>query len=150
MKNKMIDRILSGILISHTIAFVLYWVSSLSYGENGAFYPMVPGMADRFGNELIAIIVQNVLITAFGVIFGVAGMLYEYEGWSLMKRTIVHFVLLIGTFLIVSLTLIWIPSDLVTVLRVLFLFLAIYIVIWFVTYAKILRDIRKMNRKIEK
>lgn len=150
MKNKIINHIFSGIVISHTIAFVLYWVNSAVKGENGAFYPMVPGMAERFGNELTAIIVQNSLITVLGAIFGVAWLLYENEAWSLMKRTMVHFVLLIGTFMTVSLTLFWIPSNPRTVLQVLGLFALIYIVFWFIIYGTTLRDIRKMNHKIEK
>lgn len=150
MKNRIWNYVVNGIVISHTIAFIIYWFESAVRGVNGEFYPMVPGMVERFGNGLTAILVQNILLTVFGVVIGVAGLLYEYEAWSLMKRTIVHFVLLIGMFLSVGLTLLWIPADLVSVLQILLPFFIIYVVVWFVMYGKILREIRKMNQKIEK
>lgn len=73
------------------------------------------------------------LVTAniVGMIFSFASFVFEREEWSILKQTMIHFIILLGTFLPIAIWIGWVPSQLVPILICIGSFIVIYFIIWF-------------------
>ncbi|MBO1623915.1 DUF3021 domain-containing protein [Bacillus arachidis] len=73
------------------------------------------------------------LVTAniVGMIFSFASFVFEREEWSILKQTMIHFIILLGTFLPIAIWIGWVPSQPVPILICIGSFIVIYFIIWF-------------------
>ncbi|MBO1580203.1 DUF3021 domain-containing protein [Bacillus sp. XF8] len=73
------------------------------------------------------------LVTAniVGMIFSFASFVFEREEWSILTQTIVHFIILLGTFLPIAIWIGWVPNRPVPILICMGSFIVIYFIIWF-------------------
>lgn len=149
MKNKFFSHIIPGIVISHTINFTINLITSL-IANDGHFNFLVPGFVERVGNEITAVVINAVLLTVFGAIYGYAGTIFEREDWSLMRQTVTHFLALIVTFILIGYYLMWLPQDFGTLLSALILFIIIYALIFFFIYRSVKKQITDANKKLAK
>ena len=83
MKEKIIERSLLGILITHATNFIISLAISIFVAKDGIFHFARPIFIEQFGGEIPAAILQAVLLTVLGVIFGCAGLIYERDDWGL-------------------------------------------------------------------
>ncbi|CAI8868652.1 MULTISPECIES: DUF3021 domain-containing protein [Bacillus] len=72
------------------------------------------------------------LVTAniVGLIFSFASFVFEKEEWGILKQTIIHLIILLGTFLPTAIWVGWVPNHLVPLLICTGSFIVIYFIIW--------------------
>ncbi|EJQ45366.1 hypothetical protein IEQ_04540 [Bacillus cereus BAG6X1-2] len=70
------------------------------------------------------------------------------EEWSILKQTIIHFVILLGTFLPIAIWVGWVPNRLGPILICTVSFIVIYVIIWFMMTLYWKRKIAKLNHQL--
>ncbi|WP_459501856.1 DUF3021 domain-containing protein [Bacillus sp. C1] len=81
--------------------------------------------------ETKTLLIHLVTANIVGLIFSFASFVFEREEWGILKQTIIHFILLLGTFLPIAIWIGWVPGRLVPILICTGSFLIIYFIIWF-------------------
>lgn len=148
MREKIIERSILGILIAHATNFIISLVISIFVVKDGNFHFARPILIEQLGGEIPAVILQAILLTIFGAIFGGAGLIYERDDWGLTKQTVVHFTVLVSSFLLFGGILRWYPFNFVNLIGNVIIFSIFYFLIWVALYMKIKNDIERVNRKI--
>ncbi|ENQ3078359.1 DUF3021 domain-containing protein [Bacillus cereus] len=94
---------------------------------------------------LIYLVVANII----GIIFSVASFVFEREEWSLLKQTIIHFIILLGTFLPAAIWMGWIPNHVSSILICVGIFIIVYFIIWFVMTIYWKKKIESLNHQLK-
>lgn len=141
--------ILASFCIGVSISQVISLIISYLIGA-GEFYPVNPLVIENFGNELNATMAQTLLSGGLGVAFGFANLVWKLENWSLLKRSIVHF--LIGLFAISSVAYFmgWAGGSVYNIALFLLIFILIYAIIWLASWFYTAHNIKKMNESLQK
>jgi len=66
-----------------------------------------------------------------GIYFGIASFIFEREGWSPLKKTMVHFLLSVVVYFTIALPVGWVIFSPIAIILTFFVFVAIYILFWF-------------------
>ncbi|PWU66952.1 DUF3021 domain-containing protein [Gracilibacillus dipsosauri] len=85
-----------------------------------------------------------------GVYFSLASLIFESERGSLLKQTIIHFVLSLIVISIVSIYAGWVPFTLWSLIIGLGIFLLTYFIMWIGIYTYYKKLEKSMNESIEK
>ena len=78
MKKAIIGRIVMGLFGGIVISYLITVGISITIGD-GNYYPCVPVLTERFGNELTAVIVQTVLSAVLGAGFAGSSLIWEKD-----------------------------------------------------------------------
>src|SRR5699024_4271179 len=65
-----------------------------------------------------------------GIYFGLSSFMYEYDGWSPLKRTVIHFIFSIIIYFVIAIPIGWIPSQPLYITLGIFMFIFIYGLYW--------------------
>lgn len=147
MKHKAILRALIGAPLGITINVLIAILISLTVGD-GRFYAVVPELTETCGSEIAAVCVQAALSAVCGAAFAGASVLWELEGWSLLKQTAAHFAVSSAATLPVAYAARWMPHTAAGALLYFGIFAAIYAGIWVIQYLRIRKAVRGMNRSL--
>lgn len=134
-----------GVLLTKVLAIVI----SIGIGD-GIYYPIVPEMAQCFGNELNAVIIQTLVTALMGAAFCASSVIWNSDRLGLLMQTIIHFVIICGVYVAVAYVCFWMEHNVWSVAGYVIMFAAIYAVIWIVQYVGIKRKINKMNEIVAK
>ena len=148
MKN-LFSRIFIGLLGGIVICYLITIGVSLVIGD-GNYYPCVPALAQRFGNELTAVVVQMALGAVLGAGFAGASMIWERDDWSLLKQTGIYFAITSVLMMTIAYICEWMEHSVRGVLIYFGIFFAIFVVVWLVQYAIWKAGISKIKRKLDK
>ena len=129
-----------GIAIAQIIALAV----SIAAGT-GEYYLVPPETAEYMGSELAAVTLQTCLCALLGFIWGMLSVIWQIETWSLLKQSLVFFVLGMTATLATEYFCGWIDLNWLSLLRFIGIFSAIFVVIWIALYKFICTKIRKMN-----
>lgn len=66
-----------------------------------------------------------------GIYFGMASLIFDYEAWSPLKRTVIHFFLSLIVFYPIAISTGWFPLAIWPILNSLMIFVFIYTMFWF-------------------
>ena len=78
MKKELLFRVFLGALGGVVLSYFITIVISLTVGD-GNYYPCVPSLTERFGNEVTAVIVQTVLSAILGAGFAGSSLICEKD-----------------------------------------------------------------------
>lgn len=142
MKNRLIIRSLAGLfagaLIGHIITLL---VNCFGAGECSV---CMPELIDRFGFSG-AIALQTLVSGVFGMI-SVGGMCFhDIEGWSMLRSSVVHCLLILVNFIPVGIALYWFSFALIPVLIMSGAVIVSYLIIWLIMYILWKREMREMT-----
>ncbi|HEK9101259.1 DUF3021 domain-containing protein [Bacillus pfraonensis] len=84
-----------------------------------------------------------------GMIFSFASFVFEREEWSILRQTIIHFIILLGTFLPIAIWIGWVPNHLVPILICISSFIVIYFIIWFTMTIYWKKKIEGLNKQLK-
>lgn len=149
MKKKILIRAFLGALIGIVISYLITIVISAVIGD-GAFYPCVPSFAERYGNEVTAVIIHTIFSAVLGGGFSMASLIWEMDDWSLLKQTGVYFVIITILMMTVAYICEWMEHSLRGVLSYFGIFFAIFVVIWIIRYFSWKIRISKIKEKLIK
>ena len=130
-----------GIAISTTIALAI----SLFVGS---YPPGSPPLLDLMGGLMNAAHFQYLASVALGFICGFGSAIWAVERWSLLRKTLIHFLLLTFTLLPISIACRWVAPSFISILIYFVVFAALYLIIWIVQYLIIRHKISKMNDRL--
>ncbi|MFS8630937.1 MAG: DUF3021 domain-containing protein [Bacillales bacterium] len=86
-----------------------------------------------------------------GIYFGLASFLFEDNGWSSLKKTVIHFFLSVAVyFIIVFFVAKWIPFTGKAIFISFLLFVFVYVVIWFGKYFYYKKVEAELNESLKK
>lgn len=147
MKKKILLRCLIGMTIGMSINTIISIMISLAIGD-GKFYPVVPELITKCGNEINAVLLQTVCSLLYGAACAGSSVVWDKENWSLLKQTIAHLVICsLATFPAAYFTY-WMPHSLSGVLVYFGIFFGIYLIIWISIYLSIKKRVTQLNKKI--
>ena len=133
MKKELVSRIVGGLLGGIVISYLITIGISLVISD-GSYYPCVPSLIERFGNEITAIIIQTVLSAVLGAGFAGSSIIWEMDKWSLLKQTGIYFGIVSVFMMTIAYICEWMEHSVKGVLSYFGIFFAIFIVVWIVQY----------------
>lgn len=149
MKKEFVLRVFIGLLGGIVISYLITIGISLAIGD-GSYYPCVPNLIERFGNEVTAIIIQTVLSAVLGAGFAGSSIIWEMDEWSLLKQTSIYFGIVSVLMMTVAYISEWMEHSVKGILSYFGIFFAIFIVIWIVQYLIWKIRISKIKEGIQK
>ena len=148
MKKEILKRSLFGAPLGIAIGVIITIIISLTVGD-GRFYAVVPELVNDMGSEINAVILQTVLSMVYGAAWAGASVVWDAEGWSLLKMTLVHLAIAsVATFPIAFFAR-WMPHTLTGILLYIGIFLLIYAGIWVSQYSAMKKRVKELNEKIK-
>ncbi len=148
MKKKILVRCLIGAPIGLALSTLITIVISALVGD-GNFYAVVPELAEDCGTELNAVMLQAFFSMLYGAAWAGASVIWEAEGWSLLRQTLTHLAVCSCTTFPVAYLMRWMEHSVTGVTLYFGIFFAIYFIIWCSQYAAIKRRILQMNEKVK-
>ena len=149
MKKELLFRLFIGLLGGIVLSYLITIAISFVVGD-GNYYPCVPNLIERFGNEVTAIIIQTVLSAVLGAGFAGSSIIWEMDEWSLLKQTSIYFGIVSVLMMTVAYICEWMEHSVKGILSYFGIFFAIFIVIWIVQYLIWKIRISKIKEGIQK
>ena len=153
MKKKVILRCLLGapigLFICHIIMLNFSVFVNLFTVKKGEYLSVSPNLTTLCGNELNAVIIQTICSLIIGAVFGGASMIWESEKWSLLKQTVLHFLVISVSTLPIAYCMYWIPHTLRGIVLYIGIFFFIYFFIWLGRYFAMKKKIQAINDKVK-
>lgn len=136
-----------GIPIGISIGYVITVLISVSLGD-GLYHPVVEELEKSCRSEVNAVVVQTIFCGIMGFGISVGTIIWEVEHWSLMKQTILHFLLTSLCILPIAYFMHWMTHSISGVLSYFGIFFGFYIIIWLAQYLSLKKKVKAMNHKI--
>lgn len=149
MKKKAIYRGLFGFPIGVFIGYTITIIISLFWG-NGYYSPVVPSLVEQCGSEISAVILQFFLSGILGSACAASSVVWENDNWSILKQSVIHFLILSFTMLPIAYFMHWMEHTFIGIAIYFGIFIVIYVLIWAIQYNIWKRRIKQINDKIKK
>lgn len=144
MKKQVIGRALLGFPLGVFISITITMLTSIGLGD-GRYLAVVPELSAQMGSELNAFILQYILSGILGAACGGGSCIWEMDEWSLLKRTLVYFIVLSGSMFPIAWFSWWMPHSIGGALSYIAIFLALFAIIFAIQYFFWKIKLRKMN-----
>ncbi|KAB2451246.1 DUF3021 domain-containing protein [Bacillus sp. CH126_4D] len=133
MFDRIVNKIAFGLGMAMLYSLLFLWIG---YAK---------GMETVETKTLLTYLVTANLV---GLIFSFASFIFEKEEWSILKQTMIHFIVLLGTFLPTAIWIGWVPNRFGPILICIGSFIVIYFIIWFMMTLYWKRKIEKLNHQL--
>lgn len=145
MKLKVWNRCVLGAFLGPGITTGIAIVISLIIGD-GTYYAVMPQLAQDFGSELNAVLVQTMVSLMYGAIWGGASFVWEMENWGITRQTVTHLLIVSLSTLPVAYLMRWMDRNVMGVVSYFAIFLAVYAGVWVFQFSRMKRRIACINR----
>ena len=149
MKKEFARRVFVGLLGGIVISYLITIGISIAIGD-GSYYPCVPSLIERFGNEVTAIIIQTALSAVLGAGFAGSSIIWEMDEWSLLKQTSIYFGIVSVLMMTIAYICEWMEHSVKGILSYFGIFVAIFIAVWIVQYLIWKVRVFRIKEKIQK
>ncbi len=149
MKKKLLLRALLGFPLGVFITTTISILFSMAYVFHG-YLAVTPALAARMGGQMPAVLLQYFLSGLLGSAVGALSLIWDMERFSIIKRTLLHFLGTVLVFLPVSVVLFWSPFSLTGTLFYLLIFVLLYFGIWLGQYLYYFFSLRHLNQNLPK
>ena len=123
----------------------------LNYSSKSlAYYPSNPSFTTKFATPLDAMTVSVILWALMGLLFGFGSLVFSIKKRSLLKKTIINFLIYYTGFILFAFLADWFPLKIISLSIFTGLFILVYVSEWYIRYNKIRKEIRDINNKIKK
>ena len=147
MKKKILLRCLLGAPLGLAISTMITIFISYAMGD-GSYYAVVPELVRDCGSEINAVALQAVCSLLYGAAWAGASLIWEADGWSLLKMTVTHLLICSLATFPVAYLMRWMDHSLPGIALYFGIFLAIYAVIWITQYSAMKRKIDELNSSL--
>ena len=148
MKKKLLVRILFGFPLGVFITTPITRRVSLGLGD-GPYSAVVPQRAEQLGSEVGAVLLQYVLSGILGAACAGGSIVWEMENWSLLRQTVVHYLVIACSMFPIAWFTWWMPHTVPGALIYFGIFLVIYAIIFVVMITYWKRKVRQMDACIK-
>ncbi|HRX58380.1 MAG TPA: DUF3021 domain-containing protein [Eubacteriales bacterium] len=147
--KKLLTRCLLGAPLGLAISTVITIAISICVGD-GMYYAVVPELIADSGSEINAVVIQAVLSLVYGAAWAGASIVWETEGWSLLKQTAVHLLVCSAATFPIAYFARWMPHNAKGIALYFGIFVAIYLVVWLSQYSAMKKRVKQINEKLKK
>jgi len=147
--KKLLKRCLLGAPLGLAISTVITIVISICVGD-GMYYAVVPELIADSGSEINAVVIQAVLSLVYGAAWAGASIVWETDGWSLLKQTVVHLLVCSAATFPIAYFARWMPHNAKGIALYFGIFVAIYLVVWLSQYSAMKKRVKQINEKLQK
>ena len=144
LKKEAVKRAIMGFIYGVFIGQTILILESLM-ARDGNFYPVAASLVELAGTKIGAVIIQYCLTGIIGTTFAATTVIFEMDNWSLLRQTIIHFIITSIVMYIAGFLCGWFPHKLSSTLIWFGIFIVIYVIFWisFSSYYK--NKVKKMN-----
>ena len=149
-RNRVIILSIIGFGMGVTLCSVIATLIGSISAADGALHPVSDKLIEATGSPLSAFVVQAVVSAFFGALAMGGSAVYSIEEWSLIRCTVVHFLMVMIGYSVTGLSLHWFTlEDLPTYLMIMFFMTLGYIGVWLINYLSHKAQIREINRELD-
>ncbi|MDF2845451.1 MAG: hypothetical protein K0R00_3877 [Herbinix sp.] len=113
------------------------------------FAPLVPDYASHFESKIVALLLQCILIGLTSAIFGAGSVILEFERWSLLKQSVIYFILTAIVWVPVSIFCWRIDKYLPAFISFILSYTLTYIISWSIQLKICKKTVLEINQKLE-
>lgn len=139
---KFIKKIFSGFCTGTTIGMAFSLFFSKWYGIS--YVPSTPQFISHFNGLTNAVLMSVILWGLMGILWTLCGRIFKIKPWSLLKQTIVHFIVSYVGYTILAILCGWFPMNWLFYYTI--IFILAYVFFWIVVTAYEKHNIRKINQ----
>ncbi|MCK0471680.1 DUF3021 domain-containing protein [Halalkalibacter sp. APA_J-10(15)] len=129
-----VKRMMTGIAFGGLITFIVLTIIHFNDIETTIFYV--------WASMLCSFII--------GIYFGLSSFIFEANDWSLLKQTVIHFMMSISFYFIIALIVGWVPLTVLAILLTSLIFILFYALMWTGYYLYYKRIEKSMNDSLSK
>lgn len=143
-------RLMTTALIGFAYGVVLVNIFTLliNYLAQGEWLLCMPELTNSMGRYKAAIL-QTVLGGLFGMVSYGGSCVFEIEKWSLLRATVVHYLMILITYLLIGRVLYWYSFEVISILVLSVILFLAYAAIWCTMYLSWKRKVCGMNKLME-
>lgn len=116
-----------GILIGLTLSIIFSYLSG-----TGIYSPSSEIFVDRFATPLDALLVSIILWGLMGLVFGFGSLIFNIKKWSIVKQTVVNFIVYFIGFAPLAVLAGWFPLTLGSWTTFMVIFCLVYAFCWII------------------
>ena len=147
IKKAIIKRAILGFIYGVFIGQTILILESLMM-RDGNFYPVATSLVNLAGTKIGAVIIQYFLTGLLGTTFAATTVIFEMDNWSLIRQTLLHFIITSIVMYIAGFLCGWFPHTVVSTLIWFGVFIVVYVIFWvcFSMYYK--NKVKKINEAL--
>lgn len=138
-----------GMAISQSISIIISLVSTYFSGKV-QYLAVPPSLAQSFDGELWAVCWQTFWAGMLGALFMACRVIWDKEEWSLLKRSLLYYLITVSATLLVAHLNQWVVFHLVSYVVFLFIYTVIFMLIWVIMHLRIYFLMKRWNQKLSK
>lgn len=148
MKKEVAKRAILGFIYGVFIGQTILIIESL-FMRDGNFYAVSTSLQELAGTKIAAVIIQYFLTGIIGTTFAATTVIFEMDNWSLLRQTILHFIIVSIVMYIAGFLCGWFPHTVVSTLIWFGVFVVVYVIFWicFSMYYK--NKVKKINSHLQ-
>ena len=148
MKKEVAKRAILGFIYGVFIGQTILIIESL-FMRDGNFYAVSTSLLELAGTKIAAVIIQYFLTGIIGTTFAATTVIFEMDNWSLLRQTILHFIIVSIVMYIAGFLCGWFPHTVVSTLIWFGVFVVVYVIFWicFSMYYK--NKVKKINSHLQ-
>ena len=134
-----------GILLGIAIGNLIAVITGFSTGEESRL--ISEGLIQKAGSEAMAFLLQTLFSGLYGAVCMAGMSLYEVEHWSMLRSYLVHYSIIILSYIPIALFLCWVqtPKELAVITGIQTI---AYFIIWLIIYAVYKAQVKELNQKL--
>ena len=139
-----LNSFIYAVAINVILAFVI-----MAIVDQPDFVPLVPDYVAYFESKYVALLLQIILIGMTSAVFGAGSVILEVERWSLLKQSLIYFIVT---------TIVWVPVSMfcwrvdkypVAGISIMLSYTFSYLVTWIIQYYMCKKSVAEINQKLE-
>ncbi|MBO7584031.1 MAG: DUF3021 domain-containing protein [Treponema sp.] len=146
-KKAIIKRAVLGFIYGVFIGQTILIIESL-FVHDGNFYSTTQSLVDLAGTKLCAVIIQYFITGIIGLTFAATTVIFEMDNWSLLRQTIIHFIITSIVMYIAGFLCGWFPHTVGSTLAWFGVFIVVYIIFWICFSLHYKNKVKKMNEAL--
>lgn len=145
--KKHILLVINGVILGEFFGQMFSLLFSYLYGLSN-YVPSAPTFTNHFNRPLNAVLASVILWGLMGFVFSAGGLIYKNEQWSILKRTIVTFIIYYCGFTPLAILAGWFPLTLINLAVFTGIFILVFVIMWLVNMYITKRELGRINNKI--
>ena len=144
IKKAVSKRAILGFIYGVFIGQTILIIESL-FMRDGNFYAVSASLLELAGTKIAAVIIQYFLTGIIGLTFASTTVIFEMDEWSLLRQTIIHFIITSIVMYVAGFLCGWFPHTVGSTLAWFGVFVVVYLIFWvcFSLYYK--NKVKKIN-----
>ena len=147
MKKEVAKRAILGFIYGVFIGQTILIIESL-FMRDGNFYAVSNSLLELAGTKIAAVIIQYFLTGIIGTTFAATTVIFEMDNWSLLRQTIIHFIITSIVMYIAGFLCGWFPHTVGSTLAWFGVFIVVYIIFWICFSLHYKNKVKKMNEAL--